>query len=111
MIVYFKNTRLAKTLDSQKETVRTYGPENGKKIMQRLQELRAFENLSQVPTTPPARRHELSGNKKGTFAVDVKHPFRLLFKPAHDPVPLKGNGGIDLEKVTEIVVTDITDYH
>jgi len=27
------------------------------------------------------RPHELKGDKKGIFAVDIEHPFRILFKP------------------------------
>jgi len=29
----------------------------------------------------PERCHELSGADKGTFSMDVKQPYRLLFKP------------------------------
>jgi proteic killer suppression protein len=41
----------------------------------------------------------------------VKHPFRLIFEPYHDPIPIKEDGGIDLEQVTRIRVLSIEDYH
>ena len=74
-------------------------------------ELRAFENLSQVPHQPPFRRHELSGKLRGTYAVDLDHPYRLLFVPCHDPVPKLKDGGVDLEKVTAIEIRSVEDYH
>ncbi len=73
--------------------------------------LKAARNLSQVPAEKPERCHELSGKRKGTFAVDLKHPFRLIFEPADEPVPKKDDGGIDLKKVTMITILSVEDYH
>ncbi len=111
MDVYFNSKKLSKTLQSEKELNMAYGVENAKKIKQRLVELKASPNLKEVQNLPMARCHELSGNKKGQFAVDVKHPYRLIFEPAHVKVPRKEDGGIDLARVTEIRVLSIEDYH
>ena len=88
-----------------------YGSENARKVQQRLFELQAVSNLSQVSHQPPPRRHELQGIDKGKFAVDVKQPFRIIFEPAHDPVPYKEDGGIDLERITEICIIEVGNYH
>ena len=74
-------------------------------------ELRAADTLADISTLPPARCHQLSGDRAGQFAVDVRHPFRLIFEPAHDPVPRKEDGGIDLPRVTAIRILEVTDYH
>ncbi len=74
-------------------------------------ELRAADTLADISMLPPARRHGLSGDRAGQFAVDVQHPFRLIFEPAHDPVPRKEDGGIDLARVTAIRILEVTDYH
>ena len=74
-------------------------------------ELRAADTLADISTLPPARCHQLSGDRAGQFAVDVRHPFRLIFEPAHDPVPRKEDGGIDLTRVTAIRILEVTDYH
>ena len=79
--------------------------------MRRMSVLRAAANLDQVPYKKPERRHELSGKRKGTFAVDLKHPFRLLFRPNHDPVPLKEDGGIELKLITSIEIIGVEDNH
>ena len=48
---------------------------------------------------------------KGNNAVDLVHPHRLVFAPNHEPVPKKCDGGIDLDKVTSIIVIEVVDYH
>jgi proteic killer suppression protein len=35
----------------------------------------------------------------------------LIFRPAHNPVPKKDDGGIDLAAVTAIEILDVRDYH
>ena len=80
-------------------------------IMTRLAVLKNARTLSLVPTSRPDRLHQLVGNRSGQFAVDLVHPYRLIFVPNHDPVPLKEDGGIDRDKITAITVTEVVDYH
>lgn len=79
--------------------------------MMRMTVLKEAHNLALVPNTPPDRRHQLSGDRDEQYAVDLVHPYRLVFEANHDPVPRKEDGGIDLEQVTEIAITDVIDYH
>ena len=79
--------------------------------MQRLNELAAADSLRDISHLPPPRLHELSGNRAGQFSVDLDHPYRLLFIPAHDPVPVLENGGIDKSQVTEVEIIGIVDTH
>ena len=80
-------------------------------IMRRLAILKAAGSLVLVPTTPPERRHQPGSERKGQYAVDLVHPYRLIFKPDHEPVPRKQDGGIDTEQVTAITIIEIVDYH
>ena len=73
--------------------------------------LMAAPTLAEVSYLKPERRHALTGNRKGQFAVDVKHPYRLVFRPNHDPLPRMEDWGIDLTKVTAITVLGVEDYH
>jgi len=43
--------------------------------------------------------------------VDLEHPYRLLFVPAHSPVSTKEDGGLDWAGVTEIEIIEIVDTH
>jgi proteic killer suppression protein len=74
-------------------------------------ELSAADSLADISRLPPARRHELVGDRKGVFSVDLEHPFRLLFIPANDPLPLNSQGGINLSEVTEVEIIGIEDTH
>lgn len=111
MEVEFRSRKLQKACNSERESDRKWGDQNAKKIRQRLAELAAAETLAHMTTHPGARLHQLTGDREGQFAVDVKQPFRLVFEPAHIPVPLKDDGGIDLDRVTRIRIVYIGDYH
>ncbi len=91
--------------------VKELGTKRAAKLKQRLMELRAADTLSVISHLPPPRCHELSGKESGIFSVDLEHPYRLLFIPADDPIPLRADGGIDREQVREIEILEIRDTH
>lgn len=111
MEILFRSAKLAKECNSARECDRAYGDQLGKKIRQRLADLSAAETLEDVAKLPPARCHALSGDRDGQYAVDLKHPYRLIFEPACEPIPMKPDGGVDESMVTRIRVLEITDYH
>lgn len=80
-------------------------------IMRRLAVLKNARVLALVPISPPDRLHQLTENRKGQFAVDLVQPYRLILAPNNEPIPLKEDGGIDLDRVTAIVILDVVDYH
>ena len=90
---------------------KNFGPKLAKKIATRLNELDIAENLDEISRVPPARCHELSGDRDGQLSVDLSHPQRLVFIPANDPIPLKEDGGLDWEKVDEVEIIEIVDPH
>lgn len=111
MEITFRTKKLQKSCSVEKEAIKTYGPKRARRLMQRLMELRAADNLAQIPRTPPPRCHELTGNLKGTLSVDLDHPMRLLIVPAHDPLPVKRDGGLAWDEVTAVEITAIEDTH
>ena len=111
MEIFFASRKMQKQCASEKETIKKWGSQNGERVRRRLAQLRAAENLAVMMALPFGRCHPLKGDRRGQFAVDVKHPFRLIFEPAHDPLPLKEDGGLEPAKVTRIRVLEIGDYH
>jgi len=109
MNVSFKSNKLQKVCNMEKEGIRELGPVCAGKLRQRLAELAAAGALSDISYLPPPRCHELTN--RGAFSVDLAHPYRLLFRPAHDPIPRKTDGGIDLTQVTEVEIISIEDTH
>ena len=82
-----------------------------RKLQQRLMELKAAFCLDDISKVPPPRCHPMSGNREGQMSVDLEHPYRLLFIPANDPVPVTEDGGLDWARVTKIEIVEITDTH
>ncbi len=111
MQIYFKNKKLQKICSVDGEAKKVIGKNAEKKLKQRFAELKAADVLSDISHLPPARLHELTGNRSGIFSVDLEHPYRLLFMAANDPVPLKEDGGIDKRSVTEVEIVEIADTH
>ena len=110
MTVTFNVKKLLKECSDSRAMIKAFGATMSKKLQQRLMELKAAEVLSDISHLPPARCHELV-NKKGMFSVDLIQPYRLLFRPANEPIPLKADGGIDLDCVTSILIIAIEDTH
>lgn len=110
MIIFFADKRLEKDSNDHRLLVKRHGEVQAKKIEQRLTDLSAVQNL-EVMRTLPGRCHELTGDLKGCLALDLVHPYRLLFQVADDPIPVKPDGGLDWSLVTEIKIIRIENYH
>ena len=111
MEIHFVSRKMQKLCNSEKEMRGRFGPRNAKRLQQRLAELAAAESLDDVARVPPTRCHELGQDRKGQLAVDLVHPWRLVFEPDHDPLPTKEDGGLDWKQVTRILVIEVGDYH
>ena len=111
MLIGFRTRRLERTFNSSRALTRRYGDRMARTIQMRLAVLKNARTLSQVPATPPDRRHMLVGDRSGQYAVDLVHPHRLVFVPNHDPIPRGEDGGVNLDKVTAVTIVDVVDYH
>ncbi len=111
MDIAFRTSKLEKTFNATAVLRKAHGARMAKVVMTRMAVLKAARNLMLVPTTPPDRRHQLRGDRDEQFAVDLVHPYRLVFEPNHKPAPRKEDGGIDTERVTAITILDVADYH
>jgi len=111
MRVFFKSKKLQKVCNNSVVAQKAFGAKRARKLQQRLMELSAAETLNDISHLPPARCHELTGNRRGQLSVDLEHPYRLLFVPANDPIPRHPDGGLCWEEITEIEIIEIADTH
>jgi toxin HigB-1 len=109
--IEFTNKKLFKICSSAKESQAKYGKPMSLKLQLRLTQMAAVHSLQELFAIPGARCHPLTGNFKGMFAVDLVHPYRLLFSADHDPLPLKADGGLNMAEVTAVLIQGIEDYH
>ncbi len=111
MEITFASSRIEKECNQDKLLIRRYGPESAKLIRRRLDEILAADSLEVLGKLPQVRCHELKADRVGQISVDLKHPYRLLFEPANDPVPKKPDGGLDWTKVTAVRILEVVDTH
>lgn len=79
-------------------SVRTHGTAMANKIAQRIDELSIADSVEDLIKFSIGRCHPLKGNKAGTFAMDLVHPYRLVFEKKEHIVQL-------------VRIVSIEDYH
>lgn len=81
--IVVNDRKLKQALETESSARRQYGKDMAKKLHMRRDALKAAESLADFwpPNSLPERVHELKGDLKGAFSIDLKHPYRLLFKP------------------------------
>ena len=110
MEIIFDDTRFEKECNDERLRIKRQGKVRAQLIGRRLDDLRAAATLDMMAGLP-GNCHELSQNLAGKFAVSLDGPFRLIFAPANEPIPIKDSGGIDCSRVTAIRITGVVDYH
>lgn len=110
MDISFSDRRLAQLINQQKQLQKKHGAIRARRIAQRLGELRAAETLADMRQLP-GRCHELKGDRAGQLALDLDHPYRLIFEADHNPIPRKEDGGLDWTAITAVRIIAVEDYH
>ncbi|MBW4528515.1 MAG: hypothetical protein KME18_25665 [Phormidium tanganyikae FI6-MK23] len=108
MEITFGDNKLQKLCEQQAVAQKQLGKVGARKLCSRLADLAA---ASSVRDLVAGRPHPLKGDRAGEFALDLEGAKRLVFKSANDPVPYKGDGGIDWSNVTHVCIVFIGDYH
>lgn len=106
MIIGYINKKLERNCIHAKKV---WGSQIGEKVLLRLAELAAFENLAHVPHLPPQRCH-IYKDKTIKFAVDLTRNYRLIFSPAGN-YEVKDGIGLVRESVKAITIEKIEDPH
>lgn len=98
MEITYKNKRIEKVCTDAKYSDKTYGIEMSAKIQMRMGEIEAADTVEEMIKYRIGRCHPLTNNRKGQYAVDLVHPYRLVFE--------KNGNEIQIAHIIEIV-----DYH
>nr|VFJ63761.1 MAG: proteic killer suppression protein [Candidatus Kentron sp. DK] len=115
MDIRFKTKKLEKDLGSAKGRTKL-GAKRAKLLVRRLDLLINAQTLADLwpPYSGPSRCHELSrekDNRRKRLSVDLDHPYRLIFAPNHDPLPMRDEGGLDWRLVTAIMILGVENTH
>lgn len=98
MEVAYKTRKLQRVCTDAALASRKYGKRMACLIQQRINELRAAESIEEMVQFRIGRCHALVGSMSGQYALDLVHPFRLLFEPYDDGEQA-------------VLICDIIDYH
>lgn len=104
VIVYtFGNmeVRYSKSMEKKLKNVQKSFGSMSKRVQLLISILRVAENLEEVPTSPPARRHKLQ-NLENHWALDVSANWRMI---------IRGIDGTEPSAIEIVEVTSIEDYH
>ncbi len=114
MDIDVSDNKLRSAIEDEAVCRRRYGSDMAKKIKLRLAALRAADSLADFwpPESGPERCHELEGGRAGTFSIDLKQPYRLLFKPREETLPSdRSHEQKRWKAITSIEILAIEDTH
>lgn len=104
MEVSYASKKLEKILTNERMIKKQYTAFY-KKIINRMSEIRAANNLDEIPHIPPPRRHKLEGDYNDCWGIDVSKNFRIILRPV-------GNWDeTDLKTINKIQILSVEDYH
>ena len=98
MNITYKSNKIKKVCTDAKAAERTYGREMANKIHQRIDEISAADTVEMMIQFHIGRCHPLAQNRKGQYAVDLVHPYRLVFEKTGDEIQIAN-------------ILEIVDYH
>ena len=110
MEICYGNNKIKKQLSSATEMKKSFGA-IAPRVSSRLDEIRSSPNLKTLMQIPAANCHQLTGDRKHEWAVDISRNHRLIFEIWQDPIPKTTNNEIDTIRVTEVQITKTEDYH
>ena len=108
--ISWSSHKLERTCSGDRGGIEHWGADHWKLLRRRLAALSAAPTLADMDGVS-GNCHQLHADRDGDFAVDLWGPYRLIFEPNHDPVPLLDDGGVDKRNVTHITIKEVDDYH
>lgn len=95
MEITYKTKKIEKICTDAKTAEKTYGRNMAEKIQQRIQEIYSADTVETMVKYHIGRCHPLKQNRKGQYAVDLVHPYRMVFNVIEDE--------IQIAKILEII--------
>ena len=80
MDITYKTRKMERICTDAKAVEKAHGREMAAIIHQRIDEITAAETVEMMIQFHIGRCHPLRQNRKGQYAVDLVHPYRLVFE-------------------------------
>lgn len=98
MRIEYKNNKIRKICTNASIAEKTYGVQMAEKVHMRIDQITAADDVESLVLAHIGRCHRLQGNRANQYAMDLVHPYRLIFD-------IKG------VKVQIALIEEIVDYH
>lgn len=98
MQIEYKNKKIEKICTYTDEAEKRHGKEMAEKIELRVWQIASAETVEEMIEHHVGRCHQLKGKRQSQYAVDLVHPYRLVFEK-------KG------EQIQIACIIEIVDYH
>ena len=96
--ITYKTRKRVKVCSIASEAEKKYGLKMAEKIHQRIDEIDASETVEEMLQFHIGRCHMLKGDRKGQYAMDLVHPYRLIFEEIGNEIQIAN-------------IMEIIDYH
>lgn len=110
MEITFSDNKIAKLVNDDRKMLKVLGQQRATILRRRLTQLKDATTLEEARYLP-GNYHELKNDRKGQWACDLDQPYRLVFTPHEDPIPVNEAGQYIWIEITGVEILEITDYH
>jgi proteic killer suppression protein len=110
VVITFNDKKLEKLANNDRAAKADLGKIRANKLKQRLTDLLDATTLEDVRYLP-GNFHELKADRKGIWACDLDQPYRLIFRPHENPIPIDNTGRYIWSGITGVEIIEIVNYH
>lgn len=96
MRVSFRTRQLERCYVQESRAIRTWGPDVGRRYIERVNILKQVRDFDELADIPPLRFHPLAGDRAGQYAIRLTGQVRLVFA---------------ITGPNTIMVEEVVDYH
>ena len=108
MNITFADKKLEKYANNYKTAVKKLGKKRADLFIKRLEDLKQALNYEELQFLP-GNFHILKGDRKGQWACNLDHPYRMIFQPVS--LPEAANKTYILIELIDAEIIEIVDYH
>lgn len=110
MDISFADKDLRKWANDDRKALKEMGKVRAEIYKKRLTQMSVATTLEDVRYLP-GNYHDLKNNRKGKWACDLDQPYRLIFKPQEDPIPINEDGQYIWSEIKGVEIIEIINYH
>jgi proteic killer suppression protein len=110
MVITFKDRKFGELVNNERNLTKKLGEAQADKLLIRLNQMRDANTLEDVRNLA-GKYHELKYDRKCQWGCDLNQPYRLIFQPHEDPIPINESGQYLWDKITGVEIVEIINYH